>query len=329
MRKLMISLDKKILDPASAVAQRMIEYGKTDELFIIIPDKEKKSVNLSTTVHVQSAGGCKFLQFFRLWRLGKNIIHNSRFIIQDSLITTQDPFFTGLVGWLLKRKFKIKLEVQMHGDFFGGYYHGLKLFLAKFVLKRADKIRVVGERVKQNLTKLNEIDEDKIEVKPIVVDVEKIKNYQSKRDLHECFPEAEKIFVAMGRLDPVKNIPWLVEVFANVVKQYPRYLLLIFGNGKDGLRIKLQVIGYRLQNNNIRLEPWTSEVYDFLKTADYLLFPSLSEGYGLVAMEARAAGCPVIMNDVGVANYELKPGDKVKILPINDKDAWIKAILEV
>lgn len=346
----MISLDKKILDPNSVVARRMIEYGKENELFIVIPSKEKKSFDLSDTVHVQSTGGVtKVGQLFSLYYLGKNIIHNSRlpkpgtggqakFIIQDSLITTQDPFFTGLIGWLLKRKFKIKLEVQVHGDFFGGYYHGLKLCLAKFVLKRADKIRVVGERIKQNLTKLNpapfwcgvnKIDESKIIVRPIAVDVEKIKNYQPKRDLHKCFPEAEKIFVAMGRLDPVKNIPWLVGVFADVVKRRPRYLLLIFGSGTDESVVRLQVIGYKLQGNNIRLEPWTTDQISYLKTADCLLFSSLSEGYGLVPMEAYAAGCPVIMNDVGVANYELKPSERVKILPINDKEKWIEAILSI
>ena len=48
-----------------------------------------------------------------------------------------------------------------------------------------------------------------------------------------------------------------------------------------------------------------------------------------MAMEAHAAGCPVIMNDVGVANYELKPSEKIKISPVNDKEAWIKAIKSV
>lgn len=322
----MISLDKKILDPNSDVAQRMIEYGKENELFIIIPDKEKKSFDLSHTVHVWSTGGKnKVKQFLSLKRIGKKLVKENN--IKE--ITTQDPFWTGLIGWCLKKKFKIKLEVQIHGDFFSDYYKKqcLRLCLAKFVLKRADVIRVVGERIRQSLVKLS-VAESKIEVKPIFVNVEEIRNYQPKFNLHQKYPGYEKIFLVLGRLDPVKNVGWLISVFSEVLKSRKDWLLLIVGSGNDESNIKLQVTGYRLQDS-VKFEPWTIDPISYIKTADCVLFPSLSEGYGLVPMEAFEVDTPVIMNDVGVANYELKLSEKVKILPINDKDAWIKAILEI
>lgn len=332
MRQLMVSLDKKILDPNSAVARRMIEYGKENELFIIIPSEEKKSFDLSDTVHVQSTGGKnKITQLFNLYWLGDSIF-KKRFnnLTIEQFITVQDPFFTGLVGWCLKKRFRVKLEIQMHGDFFGDYYkkQWLRLCLAEFVLKRTDVIRVAGERIKQNLTKFNKIDGRKIVVRPIAVDVEKIKNYQPKIDLRQKYPGYEKIFLVLGRLDPVKNIVWLIEVFKEVVKQKSKYLLLIVGGGTEE-QSKMFNVQCSMFHKNITLEPWTTDPISYLKTADGLLFPSLSEGYGLVAMEANAAGCSVIMNDVGVANYELKSSDKVKILPINNREAWIEAILSV
>jgi len=322
MRILMISLDKKILDKNSRVAQRMIEYGKKDELLIIIPDKEKKSFDLSPTVHVQSTGGSKLQQFWRLKKIGTRLIRENK--IDE--ITTQDPFFIGLVGRCLKRKFKIKLEVQMHGDFFGDYYdkQWLKLSLARFVLKRADVVRVVGERIKQNLTKFNKIDENKIEVRPVVIDTEKIKNYQPKINLHQKYSGYEKVFLVLGRLDPVKNIAWLIEVFKEVVKQKNYLLLIVCGDTEE--QRKMFNVQCSMFHKNITLEPWTIDPISYLKTADCLLFPSLSEGYGLVAMEAHAAECPVIMNDVGVANYELKPSGRVKILTVNNKKQWIEAL---
>mgnify|MGYP001609016470 CR=1 FL=1 len=328
MRQLMISLDKNILNKDSAVARRMIEYGKEKELFIIIPDRGTEVFDLSSTVHVQSTGGNKLLQFFRLLYLSKNIIHNSKFIIQNSLVTVQDPFFTGLIGWLLKKKFKIKLEMQMHGDFFSDYYkrQWLKLSLAKFVLKRAETIRVVGERIKQSLLNLN-ISENKIIVRSVPIDAEFIKNYQPKINLHEKYPSYEKIFLVLGRLDPVKNIPWLIEVFKEVAKQ-KNFLLLIVGGSLEEGKLMFNV-PCSMFHKNIAFEPWTNDPISYLKTADCLLFPSLSEGYGLVPMEASVVGTPVIMNDVGVANYELKPSENVKILPINNKDALVKAILEI
>ena len=328
MRKLMISLDKKILDPNSAVARRMVEYGKENELFIIIPSKEKKSFDLSPTVHVQSTGGNKWQQFWWLWKIGKEIIGNWKLEIGNCVTTTQAPFFTGLVGWLLKQKFEIQLEVQMHGDFFGGYYkkQWLKLCLAKFILKRADTIRVVGERIKQSLVKFG-VDESKIQVRPIFVDIEWIKNYQPKIDLRKKYPGYEKIFLVLGRFDTVKNITWIVGVFREVLKQ-KNYLLLIIGSGQEEGNIRSLITDHGL-SYNIKLVGWTNDAISYLKTVDCLLFPSLSEGYGLVAMEAHAVGTSIIMNDVGVANYELKPSEKVKIIPVSDRDAWIEAILSV
>lgn len=315
MRQLMISLDKNILKRDSRVAQRMIEYGKVNELFVIIPSKEKESFDLSQAVHVRSTGGSKLTQFFRLVQIGKRLIKNKN--IQE--ITSQDPFFTGFIGWRLSKKFKINLEVQVHGDFFSGYYN--KQRLAKFILKQAAVVRVVGERVKQSLVSFG-ISENKIIVRPIQNNINSIESYNSEINLHNKYPGYEKIFIVLGRLEPVKNILWLIDVFKEVVKR-KNYLLLIVGRGSEEEKIKCAV------GSNIKLENWTENPYEYLKTADCVLFPSLSEGYGLVPMEAAVIGTPVIMNSVGVANFELKSSDKVKILQINETEKWIQEILRM
>ena len=313
----MISLDKKIMDENSPVAARMIEYGKTDELFILIPDNKKQALNLSDTVYVESTGGNKIAQFFRLIKLGKKIIKAN----EIKAITVQDPFYLGKAGWLLKRKFKLDLEVQLHGDFFGSDYYKkenpLKYRLGKFIIKRADSLRAVSERIKQSLIKIG-IAENKIEIKPVKFDAEYIKNYQPKINLREKYPN-KKVFLFLGRLAPVKNVDFLQEIFKLIANQRKDYLLLVVGGGD--IKVK--------ESENIKVENWTNDPISYLKTADCVLFPSLSEGYGLVPMEAVAAGAKVIMSDVGVANYELKPSQTVKIIPLNDKPAWIEAILNV
>lgn len=321
----MISLDKNILNKDSVVARRMIEYGKENELFIIIPSKKKEIFDFSPTVHIQSTVGNKLLQFFRLKKIGKKLIKEKNI----EKITAQDPFFIGLVGWCLKRKFKIKLEVQVHGDFFGGYYKNqwFKLRLAKFILKHADIIRAVGERVKQNLLNLN-IAKDKIIIRPIQNDLEFIKDFSSTIDLHGKYPAHERIFLFLGRLESVKNITWLIDIFNEVVRQKQNYLLLIVGSGIVKNKLINQVKEKKLEKN-IKFEEWTNDPYGYLKTADCILFPSLSEGYGLVPTEASIVGTPVIMTDVGVANYELKPGSKVTIVPVGDKDKFVEAMLKI
>ncbi len=333
MRQLMLSLDKRILDPESAVAKRMIEYGKTDQLYIIIPTSEKKEVKLSEKVIVVgTGGGSKLKQWGRIYAEGEAYLNHNKV----DVISSQDPFGLGLNGVWLSRQFKVPFEVQLHGDFFSSTYYRFKSGLlnharwhiAKYVVRRADRVRVVGERVLQSVVKLG-VNEEKITMRPILVDYSPLDGGVVAEDLRLKYPEYEKIFVFLGRFDPVKNISWLIDAFVEAVKKNPNLFLLIVGDGPLRLDLEKKVDGLMLPNKNIRLEPWATVPRIYYQTADCILFPSLSEGYGLVAMEAAGVGTKVIMTDVGVANYELKPSDKVKIVPIGDKEVFIKEILTI
>ena len=329
MRTLMISLDKSIFNPNSRFATRMIAYGEKHPLFIIVPSRAKQTVVLSPYVTAYSSGGRnKIFQFWNTYGVAERVVKSEKI----ESITTQDPFFTGLLGMWLKQQFRLPLEAQLHGDFYGSDYykkHGWKSrcmhALGIYVLRRADKIRVVGERVKRSVVNLN-IPEEKITTRPVYVPIEAIQNYQPKMKLHDKYPGYDKIFLSLGRLDPVKNLNWLLELFSAIVKQRPKYLVVIVGDGQERLRLE-QKASFLELGHSVRFEPSTLDPWSYLKTADCLLFPSLSEGYGLVVVEAIAAGTPVVMTDVGVANYEVQAGPKVTIVSVNDKEKFIQAML--
>ncbi|MBP7992026.1 MAG: glycosyltransferase [Candidatus Magasanikbacteria bacterium] len=320
MRTLMLSLDNHILDPGSRVAARMVEFGMQSELDIIIPATQNKEVSLSESVRVFGTGGSKWQQFFRLMRISKDLQKKNSY----DLITTQDPFLLGLVGLLSKKK-DTKLEIQLHGDFFSTEYYrhsGLKnwiyYWLARFVLPRADSVRVVGERIKQSVLRLG-ISEDKIVVRPVVLEIPE--NIQPDLELRKKYSD-KRIFLVLGRLHTVKNIAWLIKRLAALPQK--DWHLLIVGEGEEKKHLESLAKKLHLEDE-ITFWPWTKEPFVVLKTADCLLFPSLSEGYGLVPMEAVALGCPVIMNDVGVAGYELN-GPLVTVIPVSRPSDWERAL---
>lgn len=330
MKTLMISLDKKILDAGSLAAERMIKNAGEDFLFILIPNDKKSEIDLDEKVFVASTGGGKFCQFFKLIFLGKEKIKK----YQIETITVQDPFFIGLAGWILKFLTGVKLEIQLHGDFYSNDYYKknslidfFRFYLGKFIIKKASSVRVVGERIKKSLIKMG-VAENKIIVRPVTIDYEWIKNYQPKNNLHEKYPVYSKIFLFLGRFDRVKNISWLIDIFCSVIEKKKDCLLLLVGGGREEDCIKQKIKKLGLEKNVI-VEGWTDDPIGYLKTAACLVFSSSSEGYGLVAMEAKAAGTPVIMTDVGVANYELKFGPEVTIVPVGDKKSFEEAVLKI
>lgn len=330
MAILMLSLDKKILSPDSAVAARMRRYGADDELFIVVPSSHRAVVDLSPRVHVYgTGGGHKLSQFLNLFAGAKSVLKSGAEI---SKITAQDPFFIGLAALMLGKKYRIPVEVQVHGDFFGSAYYRrsglmnyIRYLLGRIVVRHASKVRVVGERVCKSLIGIG-VSEKKISVRPIAVDVSAIQKYESRIDLHTKYPGYDKIFLVLGRLEPVKNISWLIDIFASVEPKKRGFLLLIVGEGSEKKKLQKRVRELGLQNSVI-FEPWTNDPWSYLKTADCLLFPSLSEGYGLVVMEAVVAGTPVIMTDVGVANFEVKDQTGIRIFQINDKERFIHLLL--
>jgi len=328
MKKLMISLDKKILDKDSHVAQRMIEYGKEDELFIIIPSNQKIHLKLSPNVHVHATGGNKITQFIRTVRIGIKLSKEKKI----EKVTTQDPFFTGLAGLKIKRVTGVALEVQLHGDFFSSDYYKknypLRYKLALYIINQADSLRVVGERIYKSLLELD-IKKEKISIQPILIDKEKILKHKVQVDLHKKYSGYNKIFLVLGRLEKVKNIMFVVSIFEQeILKNNKDILLLIVGNGSQEKKLKEEV-EITHTTENIKFESWTNDPISYLKTSDCLLFPSFSEGYGLVPVEASVAGCKVIMNDVGLANYELPTSALVNIIPIENHKKWIGEIKKI
>jgi len=183
---------------------------------------------------------------------------------------------------------------------------------------------VVGQRIEQSLLQRG-FSQKQFYTQPVKVDIEHIQKTPPAFDIHRKYIGSERVFLFLGRLEPVKNLSWLISIFAEVAKENSNDRLLLVGDGALHEELQEQVKKLHLESAVI-FESWTSDPLSFLKTADALLFPSLSEGYGMVVIEAEAAGCPIIMNDVGVAGYEVKESPLVKIIPVSKKEEWIKAI---
>ncbi len=131
-------------------------------------------------------------------------------------------------------------------------------------------------------------------------------------------PAAPRV-VFVGRLDPVKGVPLLLEAFARARAAHPAARLTIVGDGPArpalearaqalGLGAAVAFLGYRAQ----------AEVAGILAAADLLVLPSFAEGVPVVLMEAMASRLPVIASRVagvpelvedGVSGFLTPPGD--------------------
>ncbi len=335
LRILMISSDRQILTAGSAVSERMKEYGGlVEELHIVLlsdSSHKLKDTTLDKNIWVYPTNSSfKWFRSSGAARLGKKIIFDKKFIRGKSIITTQDPFECGRAGLIVKNKWRIPLEVQLHTDpfspYFSGFLNEIRKIIARKVIKYADNVRVVSPSLGDKISKEFSIKHQNISVLPIYVDKNRIENEKVSFDLHARFGW-HFILLAVSRLSVEKNLPMALEVLEKLVTFFPNAGLVIVGSGPEESSLKLLVKSLKLENNVVFVG-WQEDLGSYYKTANLFIQTSNFEGYGLSLVEAGISGLPIVTTNVGIAN-DLENGHDVYICPPGDVEYMFKAVYDL
>ncbi|MDO8584888.1 MAG: glycosyltransferase [bacterium] len=341
MKVLMFSTDVKILGDGTDARRRMVEYGTLfEELHVVVfttrkfPIPRPKSEIIGNVYFYPTNSRWKIARLWDAYKIAKSIIRNLKLEIRNYVISAQDPFETGIVGYMLKRKFGIPLQVQAHTDFFSPYFaaeswkNRLRVIVGRRIVRAADSVRTVSERVKRTLVGEGDVGEEKITVLPIFVDAAALRATPPASDLKKKYPQFGEIILMASRLTREKNIGLGIAATREVVKKYPHAGLVIMGEGPEREALKFKVASLKLQDTVV-FEEWTNEPVSYYKGADVFLITSNYEGYGRTAVEAAACGLPVVMTDVGLAGEFIVDGFNGIVCPIGNASAVTEALVRL
>jgi glycosyltransferase involved in cell wall biosynthesis len=335
MRVLMISTDRNIFFQQSPAGKRMIEYGKLfDELHIVVFSHKKHFLEptvLSSNVLVYPTNSSsKILYIADAIRISKKIL--SIIFFGVTVITTQDPFETAIAGIKLKNRFKFPLQIQLHTDLFSrSFYDGtilnwLRFQISKFTLPRASSIRVIREKIKQDIVTQIKFPNEKIVVLPIFVDIQKIKDYPITVNLKLKYRQFDEVILMASRLAPEKNIPLALKAFRKIVSQNPKLGLIIVGQGNEEMKIRAMIKKLGL-GKNVIMEAWQQDLSSYYKTASLFINTSNFEGYGMTLIEAGSVGCPILTTNVGIAQDLFDDGRNALVCPVGDVKCFTNKII--
>ncbi len=131
----------------------------------------------------------------------------------------------------------------------------------------------------------------------------------------------------VGRFNPQKNHPFLLDIFATLLKEEPNAVLLLVGGGEDMPRMQTKAHALGIAEH-VRFLGIRSDVADLMQAIDVFVFPSLYEGLPVTMVEAQAAGLPCLISDKVPPECILTDG-LVDILPLSaDPETWAEKILE-
>ena len=129
----------------------------------------------------------------------------------------------------------------------------------------------------------------------------------------------------VGRFADMKNQDFSVSVLVELLKLNKNSKLIFVGDGEYKVFVEKQVHTYGLDDKVLFLGV-RSDISDIMQAFDALIFPSTYEGLGIVAVEAQAAGLPVIMSET-IPN-EVVLTELTKKLPIGDCRMWATKLFE-
>lgn len=136
------------------------------------------------------------------------------------------------------------------------------------------------------------------------------------------------VLLDVSRLVPGKGHSDLLPMLAEVRRKHPDVVLLLVGDG--GLRPDLESAA-RAHGlaDAVVFAGNRDDVPEVMAAGDVFVFPSYSEGFGMVALEAMASGLPVVAYDLPPFAEFMQPGVTADLVPVGDVGAVTRAVLRV
>lgn len=226
---------------------------------------------------------------FRLARkLRPSVIHAHWFVPQ------------GMVAVLVGRILKIPVVITSHGGDVYGLRGQIWGALRRAVAARCEAVTVVSRDMAANLPESVSQGGEPPKVMPMGVDTRRFSVEPGRRK------DSDQTVLFVGRLAEKKGVEYLIRAFADIVERHPDARLLVVGDGP--CRGELEALSSQLGlADHVRFagaQP-PAELPRFYRRGRVFVAPSVvarsgdTESFGLVFVEAMAAGCPVIGTTVG------------------------------
>ena len=252
------------------------------------------------------------------------------------LVSTEDPMLCGLAGAALRARFNLPLSVQIAGDMLDNPYwlrerriNPSLNALGKWLVRRADSVRVVSERERAKLLGSG-VPPERVANIGWITDFSRFDDLDG-RALRERLlgPGGRVLLLFVGRLVLQKDLPTLIRAMALVARERPDARLVIAGDGPErplaerlvdelGIRDVVQFLG--------RVD--YPDVPAHYAASDLFLLPSRYEGNARALAEAAASGRAAVTTDVSGARDTILENETGRVVPVERSDLFAAAVLE-
>jgi glycosyltransferase involved in cell wall biosynthesis len=148
------------------------------------------------------------------------------------------------------------------------------------------------------------------------------------RPLDGCREGTQFRAVFVGRLDPVKELMFLLSAWCRVQGAVPDARLRIIGEGPERERLERQSRDLKL-GGSVEFLGYRSDIPELLREAGLMVLTSRREGMPNVILEGMASGLPVVCTDIPATRQCFQEGKEGYFVPFGDEIALSGRIIEL
>jgi glycosyltransferase involved in cell wall biosynthesis len=207
---------------------------------------------------------------------------------QDFDICHLTYYNTSTIKLLTKKPFVITVYDMIYELFPDCFPDNPIAVIKKELIKKANKIIAISNNTKQDLIKIHEVQEAKIEVIHLACSFQRRKIEEGQGNL---LPNEYILFV--GERKWYKNFVPFIKSIAPLLKKYKNLNIICAGSKAFNKDEKKLFEKLNLSKKIYHYSASDDFLYELYKNAIVFVFPSLYEGFGIPILEAFSAGCPV------------------------------------
>lgn len=280
------------------IGRRLAERGHEVHWYCVgwwLPQEEKRDIEFDG---IEYHGVCRPLQLYVDGRRSiKAAIKFSLSLIwpfsreRFDIIDCQNfPYFSCFSAKFWSSLKSTPLVITWH-EYWGDYWYeylGRKGVFGKIIEDIVTRQTKYNVAVSEKIAKKLEEKGIKTRVIPNGIDIKRIESIKPSTI------KSDAIFV--GRLIKHKNVDILIKSIDILKEENPSIKCLIIGDGPESPKLKRLTKELNLEDNIkfLHFIENYEKMIGYMKSSNVLVLPSTREGFGIVALEANAAGLPVI-----------------------------------
>ncbi len=317
------------------MGREMSERGFNVKIFSSLHDEELSNelpvnyVNLPSTYDFKLPFyECQKVKIPSLLRALK-IINKER--PDEIIISSPGPL--GLLGLYVGKMMQIRTKAIYHTDFAQEAYHIIgddnasKIINAyeQWFFNQADVVSVPTQEY-INILETRGVDPGKMVIFRRGIEGSIFRPYKDREIDKELIFKKKGQFTLFyaGRVSKDKSLNILSEAVKFLVSEGLEIKLVVAGNGPytDEMKRELENVPNVIFTGAIPRQ----ELAKYYNLADFFVFPSVTDTFGMVILESLACGCPAIVSNIGGPKEMIEPSINGFIVPNQNITTWINSI---